>query len=308
MGIPARNVLSAVLCLAISSALAAQQNPIDQAPLVIAHVTVIDATGGPARPGTTVVVLGNRIAALGADEKIAVPKAAHVVDGTGKFLIPGLWDMHVHLNYKDYLPLFIANGVTGVRVMWGQPQHHEWRKQIEAGSLLGPHMKIASPIIDGPNPYWPGSISVKNEAQARQAVAMSKRYGADFVKVYQFLPRDLYFDIADESKKEGIPFEGHLPVTVTAEEGSRAGQKVPRAAKNCFKPHRLTSRLSNRRANLKGCTIRPWVGRCSTPTARRKSPPSLPCSRATVPGSVQLLCCCACSLTEMTRRFLPIRG
>lgn len=225
MGIPARNVLSAVLCLAISSALAAQQNPIDQAPLVIAHVTVIDATGGPARPGTTVVVLGNRIAALGADEKIAVPKAAHVVDGTGKFLIPGLWDMHVHLNYKDYLPLFIANGVTGVRVMWGQPQHHEWRKQIEAGSLLGPHMKIASPIIDGPNPYWPGSISVKNEAQARQAVAMSKRYGADFVKVYQFLPRDLYFDIADESKKEGIPFEGHLPVTVTAEEGSRAGQK-----------------------------------------------------------------------------------
>jgi len=224
MGILTRNVLSAALCLALSSPLAARSNP-DQSPLVIAHVTVIDATGAPARPSTTVVVLGDRIAALGADADIAVPETAHVIDGTGKFLIPGLWDMHVHLNYKDYLPLFIANGVTGVRVMWGQPQHHEWRKQIEAGTLLGPRMKIASPMVDGPHPYWPGSISVATEAQARQAVAMSRRYDADFVKVYQFLPRDLYFDIADEAKREGIPFEGHLPVTVTAEEGSRAGQK-----------------------------------------------------------------------------------
>ena len=86
-------------------------------------------------------------------------------------------------------------------------------------------MKIASPIIDGPKPYWPGSVSVATEAQARQAVDMSKRYGADFIKVYQLLPRDLYFDIADEAKKQGIPFEGHLSVTITAEEGSRAGQK-----------------------------------------------------------------------------------
>jgi tetratricopeptide (TPR) repeat protein len=226
MGIPARNVLSAALGLGIVSTLAAQQqlSP-DQAPLVVAHVTVIDATGSPAQPDTTVIVLGDRIAALGPSAQVSIPAAARVVDGTGKFLIPGLWDMHVHLNYKDYLPLFIANGVTGVRVMWGEPQHHQWRKEIEAGILLGPRMKIASPLIDGPHPYWPGSVSVGTEAQARQAVAMSKRYGADFVKVYQFLPRDLYFDIADEAKKEGIPFEGHLPVTVTAEEGSRVGQK-----------------------------------------------------------------------------------
>lgn len=226
MKILARSTLFAINFLVISSFLAAQQSGSnDQRSLVIAHVTLIDATGATARPETTVVVVGDRIEAIGNSGQITAPKTAQVVDGTGKFLIPGLWDMHVHLNYKDYLPLFIANGVTGVRVMWGQPEHHEWRKEIEAGSLLGPRMKIASPIIDGPKPYWPFSISVATEAQARQAVAMSKRYGADFVKVYQFLPRDLYFDIVDEAKKEGIPFEGHLPVTVTAEEGSRAGQK-----------------------------------------------------------------------------------
>jgi cytosine/adenosine deaminase-related metal-dependent hydrolase len=186
---------------------------------------VIDATGAPARPDTTIVIVGDRIAEIGTSGKARVPKADQVVDGTGKFLIPGLWDMHVHLDYKDYLPLFIANGVTGVRVMWGHPEHQQWRKDIEARRLLGPRMMIGSAIVDGPNPYWRSSISVSNEAQARQAVADAKRDGADFVKIYQFLPHDLYFDIADESKKEGIPFEGHLPVTVTAEEGSRAGQK-----------------------------------------------------------------------------------
>lgn len=226
MTIPARSILVAAFCLVVSTLLAAQQRADDDRDsLVIAHVTVIDATGAAAQPDTTVVIVGDRITAIGKSPQTTAPKAARVVDGTGKFLIPGLWDMHVHLNYKDYLPLFIANGVTGVRVMWGQPEHQEWRKEIEAGSLLGPRMKIASPIIDGPKPYWPFSLSVATEAQARQAVDMSKRYGADFIKVYQFLPRDLYFDIADEAKKEGIPFEGHLPVTVTAEEGSRTGQK-----------------------------------------------------------------------------------
>jgi cytosine/adenosine deaminase-related metal-dependent hydrolase len=210
----------------LSCLLAAQSSPaVGKHILVLTHVTVIDATGTPARSDASVIVIGNRIASVGDSGRIRIPKGAQVVDGTGKFLIPGLWDMHVHLDYKDYLPLFIANGVTGVRVMWGNPEHRQWRRDIEAGRLLGPRMMIGSAIVDGPNPYWRASISVSNEAQARQAVADAKREGADFVKIYQFLPRDLYFDIADESKKEGIPFEGHLPVTVTAEEGSRAGQK-----------------------------------------------------------------------------------
>jgi len=155
-----------------------------------------------------------------------MPEGSQVVDATGKFLIPGLWDMHVHPTEKEYLPLFIANGVTGVRVMWGRPKHHEWRKAIEAGQMLGPHLAIASPLVDGPKPYWDGSISVASETAARQVVTKAKQDDADFVKVYEFLPRDLYFAIADEAKKQAIPFEGHVPLSVSAEEASNAGQKT----------------------------------------------------------------------------------
>lgn len=160
-------------------------------PLVLTHATVIDVSGGPSKPDYTVTISGDRIVAMGDSASVSVPPGAQVVDATGKFLIPGLWDMHVHLQDGEIsLPLFIANGVTGVRVMFGAPQHHEWRKKIEAGELVGPRMVIASPIIDGPKPFWQGSISVANEAQARQAVTSARQGGADFVKVYSNLPRE----------------------------------------------------------------------------------------------------------------------
>jgi imidazolonepropionase-like amidohydrolase len=194
--------------------------------LVLTHVTVIDATGAAAKPDVTVIVTGDRISQIGKGREGQAPKNAQVVDARGKFLIPGLWDMHIHWYETEYLPLFIANGVTGVRIMFGAPLHHEWRKEVEAGALLGPRMVIASRIVDGPKPLWPGSTSVTDETQARQAVDKIKQDGAgDFVKVYTFLPRDAYFAIADESRKQGIPFEGHVPLSVTAEEASRAGQK-----------------------------------------------------------------------------------
>jgi len=192
--------------------------------LVLTHITVIDTAGGPAKPDMTVVIAGNRIAEVARSTEIRIPKNAKTVDATGKFLIPGLWDMHVHWYEKDYLPLFIANGVTGTRQMYGVPMFQQWRKQIEAGELLGPHILIPSPIVDGPKPVWPGSIAVANASEGRQAVIRVKQAGADFVKVYSRLPRDAYFAIADESKKQGIPFEGHVPDAVTLEEASDAGQ------------------------------------------------------------------------------------
>lgn len=214
--------LPVLLCLLSAQQVSAPR----RSALVVTHVTVIDATGGAAKPDVTVIITGDRISQIGKSGTIQIPPNAKVVDGRGKFLIPGLWDMHVHWYEKDYLPLFIANGVTGIRIMFGFPMHHEWRKEIEGGSLLGPQMVIASRIVDGPRPLFPGSISVTDETQARQAVDKIKREnGGDFVKVLSFIPRDAYFAIADESKKQGIPFEGHVPLSVTAEEASRAGQK-----------------------------------------------------------------------------------
>ncbi len=215
----------ALLLLALPLRPLPQPPPPQAPPLVFTHVTIIDATGAPAQPDRTVVIRGDRITEIGKTGTVHAPQGAHVVDATGKFLIPGLWDMHVHWLHKDYLPLFIANGVTGIRIMWGAPLHHQWRQEIAQGTVLGPRMAIASAIVDGPRPIWPGSAAVKDGAEGRQFVIQAKQGGADFIKVYSRLPRDAYFAIADEAKKQGIPFAGHVPSAVTAIEASDAGQK-----------------------------------------------------------------------------------
>ena len=250
-----------LLLWAVPSSLQAQ--PIENArpvPVAITHVTVIDATGAPARPDMTVVIVGDRITQLDPADKARVPKNARAVDATGKFLIPGLWDMHVHWPQKDYLPLFIANGVTGVRVMAGQPFHHQWRKEIGGGTLLGPRLTIASTIVDGPKPWWPNSIAVSSEAEARQAVIKVKQDGADFVKVYWLLPREAYFAIADEAKKQGIPFAGHLPFAVSAAEASDAGQKSIEHLEG------FPEACSTREVELLGATQDAWLEAHSDPT------------------------------------------
>jgi hypothetical protein len=216
--------LRIVLLLILSVLLLARATPNHtQASIVFTHVTIIDVTGSVPRRDTTVVITGDRISAIG--DNISVPADAQVVDATGKFLIPGLWDMHVHWYLRDTFSLFIANGVTGVRQMFGSSDLLRWRDQIAKGSLLGPRMVVASPIVDGPQPIWPNSIAVRNEEEGRKAVRSVKQWGADFVKVYALLPRDAYFGIADEAKQERITFVGHVPNSVSPAEASDAGQK-----------------------------------------------------------------------------------
>ena len=200
-------------------------NEASQSQIAFTHVTIIDATGAPPSLDMTVVITGDRITEIGQSQRLRVPRGAQIVDAAGKFMIPGLWDMHIHWYQKDYLPLFIANGVTGARLMWGMPMHHQWRKDINNGSMPGPRLVIASPIVDGPNPVWNGSVSVKDDLEARQAVIKAKQAGADFIKVYSRLTREGYLAIADEARKLGIPFAGHIPPSVTAAEASEAGQK-----------------------------------------------------------------------------------
>jgi imidazolonepropionase-like amidohydrolase len=212
--------------VSLNSALQAQSTTESSAkPLVITHVTVIDATGQPLLLDRTIVISGHRISSISGTAKPALPKAARVIDASGKFLIPGLWDMHSHFSDRDYLPLYLVNGVTGLRIMFGNSTDGESRKQIEASTLVGPRMVIGSRIIDGPAPFLPYFISVKTPDEARKAVDAEKQAGADFIKVYSFLPRDLYFAIVSESKKLGLPFAGHTPMSVSVEEASDAGQK-----------------------------------------------------------------------------------
>jgi hypothetical protein len=216
------------LILFCSSLLLAQQRTSSRQVLVFTHVTVIDATGAEAKPDMTVVIRDGRIAALGRSGKIRPPKSARVVDASGKFLIPGLWDMHVHeWNKEAFFPLFIANGVTGVRDMFSPlPPIRQWRAQVAAGTTIGPHIVAGGIILDGPNPACaPCSIAVGNAAEGRKAVLTVKEMGSDFIKVYSMLPRDAYFAIADEAKRQNMVFAGHVPQFVTAAEASDAGQK-----------------------------------------------------------------------------------
>jgi len=194
--------------------------------LAFTHVTVIDATGRPAQRDQTVVIAGDRIAAIGKAGRLAVPKEATAVDGAGKFLIPGLWDMHVHtLRQGVFLRLYLANGITGVRDMSSPIENISgWRKAVADGATW-PRVYAAGPLVDGPYPIYPRSIAVATAAEGRAAVATLKKLGADFVKIYSLLGREEYFALAGEAKKQGIPFAGHVPELVTAIEASDAGQK-----------------------------------------------------------------------------------
>lgn len=221
-----RFTIFCLLILSSSPVLHAQSTTESSAQsLIITHVTVINTTGGPPLIDRTVVMNNHRIASVAAAAKATFPKATRVIDASGKFLIPGLWDMHTHFSDRDYLPLYLANGVTGLRIMFGGSTERELRRQIAAGTLLGPRMVIGSRIIDGPAPFLPGFISVHTPDEARGAVDEEKQAGADFIKVYSFLPRDLYFAIVSESKRVGLPFAGHTPMSVSVEEASDAGQK-----------------------------------------------------------------------------------
>jgi imidazolonepropionase-like amidohydrolase len=194
-------------------------------PIVLAHVTVIDCTGSASQNDMTVVIEKDRITEIQKATKIQVPKNAQVIESSGKFLIPGLWDAHVHWQDKRYLPLFIANGVTGIRLMWGMAEHKQWQKEVNERKLIGPRMLIASTILDGPKPLWPGSAAISDAAQGKEAVDREKKDGADFIKAYSRLPREAYFAIAQESKNQQIPFVGHVPYSITVREASEAGQK-----------------------------------------------------------------------------------
>ena len=193
--------------------------------IAITNATIIEVTGKPLERNMTVVIQGQYIAAVGKTAKVQVAKDAQVIDAAGKFLIPGLWDMHVH-NATGFSELYIANGVTGVRDMFAQMSAiKSAREAIAAGQQVGPRMVASSRIVDGPQPVWPNSIAVKNAEEGRQAVSTARAEGAEFIKVYSLLSRESYFAIAEEAKKQGIPFVGHVPNVVTAAEASEAGQK-----------------------------------------------------------------------------------
>src|SRR5579862_1119355 len=222
-------VISAVLLI---SSLA---NASPLASTAITHVTIVDTRTGQLTSDMTVVVEGERIAKIGKSSGFLQPSASRVIDAQGQYLIPGLWDMHAHMFFGPdlfrHLSLFLANGVTGIRDTGGAWKYLfpyvEARRQGRppAGMSVTPRIVIAGAIIDGSPPYMKDMMSVRNAEEARAAVDLNKRRGADYIKAYSYLSRDAYFALADEARKQGLTFVGHVPYSISAAEASDAGQR-----------------------------------------------------------------------------------
>jgi len=217
---------SAALPTAASAAVSAEDGLLDDI-LLIRDATVIDATGAPPKPRCSVLVIGDRIVAVSQLLDLDLPTGVRVVDGRGKYVIPGLWDMHTHGTELERISpaLQLVNGVTGIREMFGgYPEVRSIRDRIECGAVLGPRMVVASSIIDGPvSLLGPPVIRVGTPAEAVAAVRFAAADGADFIKVYSYLTPELLAAIAGEAHRLGLPFGGHLPYRVPAGEASDLG-------------------------------------------------------------------------------------
>jgi hypothetical protein len=192
--------------------------------LAITHVSVVDVIDGRILPNSTVTISGETIASV--SQNGAPPADAQVVDGQGKFLIPALWDMHAHIqgNEKAWLPLYIANGVTGIRDMGADLDFIlDIREATASRRTVGPRIVAAGPILDDAPGDWPLRLRVKNPDEGRAAVQLLKRRGVDLIKVHNFTPRDVFFAIADEARRQQLPVAGHVPLKVTIQEGIDAG-------------------------------------------------------------------------------------
>jgi imidazolonepropionase-like amidohydrolase len=199
----------------------------------ITHVTVIDTETGRESGDRTVVISGDRISEVKDSKRIKVPPTAKILNGTGRYLIPGLWDMHVHAVFSErldsMLPMFVANGVLGIRDMGTAMPLAEiahLREEIAQGKRIGPRIVAAGPLLDGhPKPMRPNFLAITTPEEGRTAVRRLKDEGSDFIKVYSWLSRDSFLAIATEANNQKIPFAGHVPFSVSALEASDAGQK-----------------------------------------------------------------------------------
>ena len=197
--------------------------------LIFEHATVIDATGAPPKKDFTVVVTDGRITSVAAQpaaQPAGAAKEAVRVDATGKFLIPGLWDMHVHVSAPQIsFPLFVASGITGVREMYsGVPLEtiRQWKLAPDAPRIFAPGF-VDGPLMLPGGANWPDAKAVATPEQARLAVRALAAQGADFLKIYNSVPRDAFFALAEEARAAGIPFAGHVPEAVSPLEAAEAG-------------------------------------------------------------------------------------
>ena len=193
--------------------------------LAITRVNVVDVVDGRIVPNSTVTIRGKMIASVA--QNSAPPGDAQIVDGQDTFLIPGLWDMHAHMEMtgESWLQLYVANGVTGIRDMGSALDLIlNSREATSSGRVLGPRIFTAGPILDDAPGDWPFRMRVKTAEDGRAAVQLLKGRGVDLIKVHDHTPHDAFFAIAEEARRQNLPLAGHIPLGLTAEQVVDAGQ------------------------------------------------------------------------------------
>jgi Amidohydrolase family len=197
---------------------------------VLLHVNVVDIHSGNIQENMNVKISGNKIAAISTSKNDL--ENGRLIEAKGKYLIPGLWDMHVHIRGREdiFFPMLIMNGITGIRDMHNPKRCYtagKWRDSINNSNSIAPRIgAVAGCIVDGPGDGRNYGFLVANtEQEGRLIVDSLKNSGADFIKVYSLLTPKVYAAIADEAKKQNIPFAGHIPLFMDAVDCAAAGQK-----------------------------------------------------------------------------------
>ena len=239
-----RYILTIVATLALSfSGMEAQQ----RSEFVFMHVNVLPMNKEIVLSDYSVRVRGGKIQEVGPSSSVKIPEGATVIDATGKFMIPALSDMHVHLegdawnimfppeskfkpeeiNFEDILFLYTANGITTIEVMSALPEHLLLRERIKRNEIIGPRLVLGR-MIDAADKAWPPPICtwIKNAGEARRAVTEIHRQGYDRIKVYSFLDKASYDTIMATAKELKMPVDGHVPLSTSVEYVVSSGQNM----------------------------------------------------------------------------------
>lgn len=191
-------------------------------------VTVLTMADPLPEEGVTVVVRGDRIDDVGPDADVEIPEGAVVIPGRGAYLLPGLVDAHVHLEWApdtSEMLLYVANGVTTVRSMDGRDHLLDWAEDISAGRTLGPRIVSSGMVIDGRDRVYDETAVATTPAEGRLIVAEQAEARFRFVKVYDDLAPDVYAAIVAEAERHGMPVVGHVPDAVGVQTAVKAGQR-----------------------------------------------------------------------------------
>lgn len=200
--------------------------------IVIENVTVIPMDSERILEGQTVLVEDSRIAAIGPSGDVGIPADAHVVNGTGRFLIPGLSDMHMHtFGSENDLLVYIANGVTTIRILGADPPVIlEWRNEINSGSRVGPNISAWWPAFESNYYKWDwgeefatrgGATFIDTPEEAEQLVEEMAALGVDGIKSHVVISSEIYLALLNSAAKHGLPFDGHTPIDLNTRDGDR---------------------------------------------------------------------------------------